>query len=80
MPSLCLTSSAEYLKRRACSRTARILVRLILQLRLVYQVQFRRLTLRDRDRLETVNREAMRVLLLAYFVLPPFQCSWRTLS
>ncbi|KAH7985488.1 hypothetical protein HPB51_026820 [Rhipicephalus microplus] len=46
----------------ACSRMARILVRSILQPRLVYQAQFQRLTLRDWDLLETANRDSMRAI------------------
>lgn len=46
----------------ACSRVMRTLVRAIFQPRLVYQAQFQHLTLRDWDRLETANREAMRVI------------------
>ncbi|KAH7983291.1 hypothetical protein HPB52_010621 [Rhipicephalus sanguineus] len=41
---------------------ARVLVRSILQPRLVYQAQFQRLTLRDWDLLETANRDVMRAI------------------
>lgn len=45
-----------------CNRVARILVLSIPQPRLIFQAQFQHLTLRDWDRLETVSREAMRVI------------------
>lgn len=40
---------------------ARILVRSILERRLIYQAQFQHLTFREWNRLETVNSEAVRV-------------------
>ncbi|KAH7936107.1 hypothetical protein HPB52_018415 [Rhipicephalus sanguineus] len=46
----------------ARTKIARLLVRAVLQPRLIYSAQFQHLTVRDWARLECINREAMRVV------------------
>ncbi|KAH8040167.1 hypothetical protein HPB51_009545 [Rhipicephalus microplus] len=53
-----------------CSRMARILVRSIIEPRLIYQAQIQRLTLRDWDLLETADRDSMRAITCLPLITP----------